>query len=259
MRVLIVDDEPMARDGLRRLEAADPELVLVGESGDGHDAVAAIERLDPDLVLLDIQMPGLDGLEVVRRIGPDRMPTVVFVTAYDHHAIAAFEVHAIDYVLKPFEDARFHAAIEHAKAALRTGAFAQQARRMAEALGEEERRPQESGPLTTIAVKKADRTVFVSVETIDWIEAADYCVKLHVDGRTHVIRDAMHRLEGRLDPARFFRTHRSANVNLDRVREIVATPNGESLLTLADRSQVKLTRIRRQALEARLTGRRALS
>ena len=259
IRVLIVDDEPIALEGLRRLLATDPELQLVGESTDGLDAVALIERLDPDLVFLDIQMAGLDGLGVVRQIGPDQMPTVVFVTAFDRHAIDAFEVHAIDYVLKPFEDARFRAALAHAKTVVRDGAFADRARRMARALGDDAEPPPETNRLTTIAVRKTDRTVFVPVDTIDWIEAADYCVKLHVDGRAHVIRDAMHRLEGRLDPERFFRCHRSAIVNLDRVREVIAAAGGDPILALADGSRIKLSRVRRQALEARLTGARPSS
>ncbi len=254
IRTLVVDDEPLALEGVSRLLAVDPDIEIVGSCSDGIGAVAAIERLDPDLVLLDIQMPGLDGLEVVRRVGPDRMPVVVFVTAFDRHAIAAFEVQAIDYVLKPFEDARFHAAVAHAKAVVRDGAFADRGRRMAAALGDDDAPPQGPARLTKIAVRKPDRTVFVGVDTIDWIEAADYCVKLHAGGHVHVIRESMHRLEAKLDPARFFRTHRSAIVNLDRVRETAAAPNGDSALILADGSTVRLSRVRRLAFESRMTG-----
>lgn len=251
IRVVIADDEPLAREGLRALLAADLDIEVVAEAGDGPAAVAAIEALDPDLVLLDIRMPGLDGLGVARAIGPDRMPHVVFVTAFDRHAIEAFEVHAVDYVLKPFDDARFAAALAHAKAVVREGAFADRARRLLGALGEPDP-PAPAERLTRIAVRKADRTVFVPVETIDWIEAADYCVRLHAGDRTHVIRDAMHRLEQRLDPARFFRSHRSAIVNVDRIRELIPGPHGDSVLTLAGGAQVKLSRVRRAALEARL-------
>lgn len=251
IRTLVVDDEPVALDGLRSLLEADPEIEVVGLCRDGLDAVDAIERLDPDLVLLDIQMPGLDGLGVARRIGADRMPAVVFVTAFDQHAIAAFEVHAVDYVLKPFDDARFHAAMAHAKTVVRDADFAALARRMTGALGEATA-VAEAEPLVTIAVRRADRTDFVPVDLVDWIEAADYCVKLHVGGRTHVIRDSMHRFERRLDAGRFFRTHRSAIVNLARVNSIATTASGGLAVVLADGTGVPLSRMRRRRLEARL-------
>lgn len=253
IRTLIVDDEPLALDGLRLLLADDPEIALVGSCGNGMEAVSLIERLDPDLVLLDIQMPGLDGIGVARTVGLDRMPAVVFVTAYDRHAVEAFEVHAVDYLLKPFDDARFRAAIAHAKEVVREADFAAQARRIHGALGETPLPDEE--PLSTIAIRRPDRTEFIPVDAVDWIEAADYCVKLHVGGRTHVIRESMHRYERRL-PDRFFRTHRSAIVNLARVRSIRATADGLDVV-LADGSTAPLGRLRRRQLEARLAGKPA--
>jgi len=254
LRVLIVDDEPVAREGLRGLLAQDPEIAVVGECADGQAAAEAIVSLVPDLVLLDIQMPELDGFDVVRRVGPERMPPVVFVTAYDEFALRAFEVHALDYLLKPFDDDRFAAAMARAKAIVRAGDLGGMARRLLALLGDA-RPPEEAseaGWLTRLVIKKPGASLFLGVEQIDWIESADYCVKIHVGARTHVIREALQRLEQRLDPARFFRAHRSAIVNLDRVREVQPAFHGDFALILHDGTRVKLSRSRRSELERRL-------
>jgi len=254
LRVLIVDDEPVARAGLRGLLAGDPEIAIVGECADGQAAAEAIGSLRPDLVLLDIQMPELDGFGVVRAVGPERMPPVVFVTAYDEFALRAFEVHALDYLLKPFDDERFAAAIARAKAIVRRGDVSGLAHRLMALLGDEATREggEEAGWLTRLVVKKPGTSLFVPVEQIDWIESADYCAKIHVGGRTHVIREALQRLEQRLDPARFFRAHRAAIVNLDRVREVQPAFHGDCVLILHDGTRVKLSRSRRPELERRL-------
>ena len=254
VRVLIVDDEPVAREGLRGLLGADPEIEILGECGDGRAAVDAIREREPDLVLLDIQMPEMDGFEVVRAVGPARMPPVVFVTAYDEFALRAFEVHALDYLLKPFDDDRFHAALGRAKALVRQGDSESLTRRLLTLLD------QRSGAgsatdqvwLTRLVVRKTGTSLFVPVEQIDWIESADYCVKIHTGGRAHVIREALQRLEQRLDPARFFRAHRSAIVNLDRVREVQPAFHGDFVLVLHDGTRIKLSRSRRSELERRL-------
>ncbi len=234
LRVLVVDDEPLARDGVAALVAQDPDLTVVGECGDGASAVEAIRRLHPDLVLLDIQMPELDGLEVLRRLAPGERPAVIFITAYDEFAVSAFDVHAVDYLVKPFDDARFVEAVARAKAAIR-GLL-----------------PRAEAWLSRILVKTGGRVVLVRVADIDWIEAADYCVKLHVQGRVHVVRESLQTLESRLDPERFFRIHRSGIVNLDRVTELQPVLKGEHLVTLRDGSRLKLSRGRRRELESRL-------
>ncbi|HEU5217010.1 MAG TPA: LytTR family DNA-binding domain-containing protein [Gemmatimonadales bacterium] len=233
-RVVVVDDEPLARTGVAALVRADPELTVVGECGDGASAVETIRRLRPDLLLLDVQMPELDGFEVLQRLDPHALPAVIFITAYDQFAVGAFDVQAVDYLVKPFDDARFAAAIARAKAAIRSAGSPS------------------DGWISRIVVKTAGRVVLVRVEDIDWIEAADYCVKLHVQGKVHVHRESLQALELRLDPARFFRIHRSGIVNLDRVAELQPFFKGESAVLLRDGNRVRLSRGRRRALELRL-------
>jgi two-component system LytT family response regulator len=263
--VLIVDDEPLARSGLRRLCERDPEIEVVGECADGRSAVAAIEQVEPDLLLLDIQMPGMDGFEVLRTVGPDRVPQTIFVTAHDEFALRAFEIHAVDYLLKPFSDGRFLDAIARAKHAIR-GADDSDLRARLFALLDAVWLEERSGttpnykaadpitrPLSRIAVKERGSVFLLKVDEIEWIEAADYCAKLHVSNRVHVIRESMKSLEARLDATRFFRVSRSAIVNLDRIREIQPFARGAQIVILKSGTQVTLSRSRREAL-ARLLG-----
>jgi len=248
LRVLVVDDEPVARSGIIALLSRDAELEVAGECGDGRSAVSAIQELKPDLVLLDVQMPEMDGFEVIAAVGAERMPPVVFITAWDQFAVRAFDVHALDYLLKPFDDERFADAIGRAKRAARAGNVGELAERLAALV----QSPGGSGWLTRIVVRKASGAVFVPIEDVDWIEAADYCARIHARGKVHVIRETMQRLEEKLDPAKFFRVHRSGIVNLDRVREMQPTPQGDHVLVLQDGSRVRLSRARKAALEERL-------
>lgn len=266
IRVLIVDDEPLARSGLRQLCQRDPEIEVVGECADGRSAVAAIEQVDPDLVLLDIQMQDMDGFEVLRAVGPDRMPHVIFVTAYDQFALRAFEVHALDYLLKPFGDKRFFDAIARAKQALRHAAGDDLRTRLTALLkavvlqDRFEATLVQAGvgstvtqPFTSrIAVKDAGRVFLIRTDEIDWVEAADYCAKLHVRDRVHIIRESLKSLAARLDPTRFFRVSRSAIVNLDRIREIQHYSRGSHVVILKDGTQVILSRSCRETLERML-------
>jgi len=249
-RVLVVDDEPIARSGMIALLGRDPELTVVGECGDGLTAVSAIGTLNPDLVLLDVQMPEADGFEVLRAIDNERMPVVIFVTAYDQFAVKAFEVNALDYLLKPFDDERFTAALERAKRALRQDSvdLAALGRRVAGLL-DQTAGGSSARPLSRLIVKETGRAIFLSVDELDWIEAADYCVKLHARGHTHLVRQSMQSLESRLDPQRFFRVHRSALVNLDRVKEIQPLFKGEHVVILHDGTRLKLSRNRKDSLE----------
>jgi two-component system LytT family response regulator len=251
VRVLVVDDEPLARAGVVQLLARDSELVVVGERGDGRSALEAITALTPDLVILDVQMPEMDGFEVLRSLAPARLPGVIFVTAHDRYALKAFDVHAVDFLLKPFDDERFAEAVGRAKQAIRNAELGDLGRRLAGLL---EYTAAHSGepPLSRIVVKQEGRVIFVRAEDLDWIEAADYCVKLHVQGQVHVIRESLSTLEDRLDPARFFRVHRSAIVNLDRIRELQPYFKGEHVLILHDGTRLKLSRARRESLAARL-------
>jgi two-component system LytT family response regulator len=259
IRVLVVDDEPLARSGIADLVARDPELEVVGQCRDGQAAVRAIRELAPDLVLLDIQMPEMDGFQVIQQIGPEQMPAVIFITAYDQFALQAFEVHALDYLLKPFDDERFAAALARTKRALMNTEMGQLSQRLLGLLDTAGIGPApatELGPvpgqpyLSRLVVKNAGKVIFVRVDEIDWIEAADYYVRLHVARKSHLLRETMSALEDRLDPARFFRVHRSAIVNLDRLVEIQPYFHGEHVLLLQDGSKLKLSRSRKEKLEA---------
>ena len=267
IRVVVVDDEPLARRGLRVLCEQDPELELVCECADGPSAVAAVEQVEPDLLLLDIQMPEMDGFEVLDAIGPERVPHVIFVTAYDWFATRAFEVHALDYLLKPFSDDRFFDAIERAKEAIRRpdlNDFRERLRELVSAAGLDVPGPGAGAPDTRgpvpsgegyrsrIAIKEKGRIHLVDVETIDWIEAANYRVRIHTGGKVHVLRESMRFLESRLDPTRFLRVSRSAIVNLDRIREIQPFARGSHVVILDNGARVLLSRSRREALEASL-------
>lgn len=257
LRMLVVDDEPLARSGIAALARRDEEILIIGECGDGQSAVDAIRNLAPDLVLLDVQMPEMNGFEVLETIGAERMPAVIFVTAYDQFAVRAFEVNALDYLLKPFDDERFAAAMARAKRAVResqVGVLSQQllgllkttgAAPIAEATGTAN--PQ--GYITRLVVKNAGKVLFVRADEIDWIEAADYYVRLHISRKSHLLRETMSALEEKLDPAKFFRVHRSAIVNLDRVVEIQPYFHGEHILLLQDGSKLKLSRARKEKLE----------
>jgi two-component system, LytTR family, response regulator len=276
LRVVVVDDEPLARSGVCGLLSRDPELSVVAQCADGAEAVAAIRGLKPDMVLLDVQMPEMDGFEVLREVGPARMPVVVFVTAFDRFALRAFDVAAVDYLLKPFDDDRFFLAVERAKHAVRNaeaGELGRRLMRLVERQGaappaplaapeSESRTEAAAAPsaeparhASRLVVKSAGRTVFVRVEEVDWIEADDYYARLHVAGKAHLLRETMGSLEARLDPERFFRVHRSAIVNLDRVREVQFLFRGEHVVILHDGTRLKLTRSRLEKLESILAGR----
>lgn len=247
IKVLVVDDEPHAREGLEQLIEADPDLEVAGTCGDGIAATKAILELEPDLVLLDVQMPEMDGFGVIDTVGADRMPAVVFVTAYDQFAVKAFEVNALDYLLKPFDDARFRSAIAKAKAAAQTADAAPLHEKLVGLLQSTGR---DREPLTRLVVKDAGRVYFVKTEELDWVQAASYYAKLHVGQRTHLLRESMNSLEDRLDPKVFFRVSRSAIVNLDRVKEIQPFGGGSHIVILLDGTKVRLSRRRREKLEA---------
>jgi two-component system LytT family response regulator len=251
-RTVIVDDEPIARAGLRTLLAADAEIELAAECGDGQTAVETIQRVRPDIVFLDVQMPDVDGFEVLDALRTGPFPVIVFVTAYDKYALRAFQVHAVDYLLKPFDDARFNEALAQAKVTAtgrRDGGMVQ---RLTQLLTAVERR---SGRSARFLVRTGGRVLFLRAEDIDWIEAADYYVKVHVAGRVHMLRETMASLEARLDPATFFRVHRSAIVNLERVQELQPFSKREHVLVLHDGTRLRLTRSRREGLEALLAER----
>ena len=235
IRALVVDDEPIARRGVRRELGRDAEVEIVGECANGRDAVAFIREQAPDLVFLDLQMPELDGFGVVEQVGVERMPPVVFVTAFDEFALKAFELHALDYVLKPFSSERFQTALRRAKAQVRLAGAAELDARLL-ALLRDARSSAEGGAsyLERVVVKSAGRVFFLGVNEIDWIEAAGNYVRLHAGRESHLVQGTMSRLEGRLDPKLFLRVHRSAIVNIARIRELHPLFHGEYAIKLAN-------------------------
>jgi len=257
-KILIADDEPNARELLRRIVERDGECMVVGEAASGDAAVEAIDREEPDIVLLDVQMPGMDGFDVVARVGPEDMPVVIFVTAFDDFALRAFEVHALDYVLKPFDDDRLVASLARAKAAVAQRRIGELAQRMAGLLNTRNAPNADAinveaggsdAPLERIVVKTGDRVHIVPVERIDWIEATGNYAKLHVGKETYTLRISMQDLESRLNARRFARIHRSTLVNIDRVRELQEYFRGEYIVVLNDGTKLKLSRARRGRLE----------
>lgn len=233
IRALVVDDEPLARTNLAVLLRRDLDIELVAECGSGAEALVEIRRQKPDLLFLDVQMPECDGFDVVEMLGRDVPPALVFVTAYDQYALRAFEAGALDYLLKPFDNARFERALRRGKDRLR---YAWET----------------PAKMQRLTVKSAGQVAFVNVADIDWIEAADYYACLHVGARTHLLRRSMSELEEDLDPALFCRIHRSAIVNLNRVRALNLNEDGEHEVLLDAGVRLRLSRSYRNELKARM-------
>jgi two-component system LytT family response regulator len=230
IRTLVVDDEPLARSNVRLLLARDPEIELVGECGSGAEALAAIREKQPALVFLDVQMPELDGFDVLEQLGDAAAPAIVFVTAFDQYALRAFDAGALDYLLKPFDDARFAQALARAKERLAAV-------------------PAAPG---RIVVRQGRQVLFVEVAQVDWIESADYCVALHVGAKTLLLRRSMAAVEAEFERAGFCRVHRTAIVNLARVRGLETGPEGETEVVLPDGARVPVSRRHRPLLQAKL-------
>lgn len=252
LRILIVDDEELARQRIRRLLAREEEVEVIGEACDGHHAVESIRSLEPDLVFLDVQMPEVDGFAVLERLRPDPPPAVVFVTAHDDYAVRAFEVHAVDYLRKPFDAIRFKEAFSRARRRLAGAEVEERARKLDALLAQVEAQPPRSRQ--RLMVRSDGRLYFVRIDDIDWVEAAGNYVKLHVGRDTHLMRETMSGIEKMLDPSRFLRIHRSAIVNLDRVREMQPWFSGEYTVILRDGTQLRLSRVYRDRLETWMHG-----
>jgi two-component system LytT family response regulator len=249
IRVLIVDDEPLVRRGIAALLAEEPEIEVLGEARNGTEAVTQIRNTRPDLVFLDVQMPGLDGLGVLSSLEPEERPAVVFVTAFDQYAVRAFDLHAVDYLLKPFDDERFRTALARVRSRLRAGQPMAD-RGALDALLRELRGSSPAGP-DRLAVREQGQIVLVPVDEIDWIEAADNYVRLHRGKHYHLLRESLNRLEETLDRRRFARIHRSAMVNLSRVRALEPAPGGEYDVILTDGRRLTLSRGYRDRFQER--------
>ena len=256
IQAVIVDDEPLARDCVRLALEQHADLHVIAECEQGESAVEAIRQLAPDLVFLDVQMPGLDGFGVIERVGVNRMPPVVFVTAYDAHALRAFQVHALDYVLKPFDDARFAEALRHAREQIRLRRDGELGRRLAALLSEmrdpARLLPAPTGdapdPITRITVREADRVHFVRVADVDYFEGAGNYIRLRVAERAYRIRATLSGLMPRLDPAHFVRIHRSVIVNVERIREVQPWFGGDYIAILTTGQRLRVSRTYAQAL-----------
>ena len=246
IRVLVADDEPLARRGVRQLLAPHRDMTVVGEARNGAETLTALDALSPDLLFLDVQMPEKDGFEVLRARGAERMPAVVFVTAHDQFAVRAFEAHALDYLVKPLHVERFDAALQRVRERLRLIEAVDLAARLT-ALLEEEKAEREKCGVERLVVPVATGELVIAVTEIDWIGADDYYACLHVGARSHLLRESLASLEIRLDPRRFARVHRSAIVQIDRIRSL----QGEEAV-LRDATRVPVSRRRRAAIEALL-------
>ncbi len=237
-KAIIVDDEPLARERIRTLLAAEPDVELLAECASGPEAITAIRHQAPDVLFLDVQMPEMDGFEVLRTLGSP-LPLVIFVTAFDEHAVRAFEAQALDYLLKPFKPARFRAALVRAREQLARRQPDEITRQL---MGLLETRTAKTNYLTRIAVRDRDRVRFVKATDIDWLEASGNYVVLHAGRENHVVRETLTALEAQLSPREFLRLSRSSIVNLDRVQQVEPTFNDEHIVVLADGTRLPLTR-----------------
>lgn len=258
IRTLIIDDEPLAREGIRMLLSSDERFEVIGECTNGKEAIAAIVKHRPDLIFLDVQMPEIDGLGVLRALSPEQIPFVVFVTAFDKFAIDAFDAHALDYVLKPVNPSRFAKTLERIKARYSEREVSQISHRLVDLLRTDTK---SSLPplvaheyISRFSVKTGDRITFVDAVDVDWLEADDYYVKLHVGKQSHLIRETLSNIEKQLDPAKFVRIHRSTIVNTSRIKELKQHFRGEYLVILKDGAKLKLSRTHRDAVARILSG-----
>lgn len=249
LRVMVVEDEPLAREGIVEMLRSLPDVESAGAFPDGVSALRAIAERVPDVLCLDIRMPGLDGFDVVAALDPAQLPAIIFITAYDAFAVKAFEVDAVDYVLKPVTADRLAAAVERARRARRSR-DAEYAARLGALL--ERMAPHRPSGIGRLIVREVGQVLVIPTREVDWIEGADYYAKLHVGPRAHLLRESLASLEQRLDAARFLRVHRSAILNLTRVRAVEAADRGDAVAVLATGARVKVTAARRQTLEERL-------
>ncbi len=249
-RVLVADDEPLARRGVRQLLAAHADMIVAGESRNGRETLRALDTLVPDLLFLDVRMPEMDGFEILRAHGSERMPAVIFVTAHDEFAVRAFEAHAFDYLVKPLNVERFDSALERVRERLEMSEAVERAARLT-AMLEAERAERGKSGVPHLVISTASGELVVPVAEIDWISADDYYSCVHANAKDYLLRESLSSLEMRLDARRFVRVHRSAIVQLDRVRQLRTSLEGSEAL-LRDGSRVPVSRRKRRVLEGLL-------
>ncbi len=262
IRALIVDDESLACEALRVMLGDDPEVEVIAEGRNGKEAVEAIREQSPDIVFLDIQMPEMDGFQVVEEVGAMRMPVTIFVTAYDKHALRAFEAHALDYLLKPFDYDRFNIALQRAKAVVRQQKLSQMGENLLAVLqsvnskdgespsGPDNRKPAaHPEPIHRVGIKSDGRIYFLKTEEIDWVEGSGDYLTLHTGDQTHLIRETMGNFRAKLDPNKFLRIHRSTIVNIERIKDIQPLFKGDYVITLTNGTSLKASRGYRHELQ----------
>ena len=247
IRAAIVDDEPLARRRIRNLLVEARDVAVVAECANGKEAIASLEKSPPDLLFLDIQMPEIDGFDVLQAIGVGHVPVVIFVTAYDKFALRAFEAHALDYLLKPFDDERFETALRRARERIREQQAGDMDRRLEALLGSVRR---DHDYLRRLVVPMGHRSVFIRTEQIDWIEAERNYIRLHVGGRAYLMRENLTRIASTLDPATFCRIHRSTIVNIERIQSVESLFRGEYVVVLRDGTKLTSGRSYRGNLHA---------
>jgi two-component system, LytTR family, response regulator len=256
IRTVVVEDEPLSRERLLSLLADEQDVEVVGACADGREGAAAIAAATPDLVFLDIQLPEVDGLELMRGLGPEQRPAVVFVTAYDAYALPAFEIHALDYLLKPFSAQRFRSALAYAREHLAQRRATTLGRQILDLLPSMPSQPAQPaapvGPPDRLVIKSSGRIYFVKVADIDWCEAAGNYIQIHVGSQVHLIRETMNRLESQLQGRSFARIHRSTIVNVDRIQELRSSFGGEHVVLLRNGTRLTMSRGYRDALQVRL-------
>jgi two-component system, LytTR family, response regulator len=244
IRAMIAEDEPIARERMRRLLSQENGVEVIGECRDGEEAVTLVRQLKPDLLFLDVEMPGMDGFGVLKALGTDAHPVVIFTTAYNQYAVKAFDIHAVDYLLKPFDQMRFRRAVERARAQMANGKSEFAPRR----------EPLHAGEGTTavdrLVIRSGGRVVFLRTSEIDWIEAAGNYVRIHCHEQTHLVRETMSSMEAKVDAKRFLRIHRSIIVNVERIRELEPCGNGEYIVHLRGGKGLSLSRGYRGRLDA---------
>jgi len=244
IRTLIVDDESLARERIREMLESDPEIEIVGDCANGKEAIQAISKLKPDLIFLDVEMPGIDGFQVLQSLESAEMPAVIFVTAYDQYAVRAFEIYALDYLLKPFDRERFQGSVRRAKEQLLKMSDSMN-ERILSALEQIKTRPVH---LERLVIKMNGHVFFIKAAEIDWLEAEGNYVRLHSGKESYLLRDTISALEAQLDPKQFLRVHRSAIVNIDRIQELQPWFHGEYRIILREGVQLTLSRSYREKL-----------
>ncbi|MFA6469964.1 MAG: LytTR family DNA-binding domain-containing protein [Bacteroidota bacterium] len=240
IRAIIVDDEPLAREKVQLFAKDETDIDIVGVCSNGHEAVASYQKNKPDLLFLDIQMPEINGFDVLKSITTHPLPGIIFITAFDEFALRAFEFHALDYLLKPYDRERFHKAVEHARGSLLSRTQSEVATEQIKALLESVKNTPAS--LDRLIVKTNGRIIFLRMEEIDWMEAAGNYVKLHVGSESHLVRETMNKLEVQLNPRKFLRIHRSTIINIEKIKELQPYFNGEYKVILQNNTQVILSR-----------------